>query len=63
MLAVNIVKQKMIKTFFKDLNPKNEVGVVPVTNLVEKYLVLEDIRQKKRLEMDAIASGKRPNID
>ena len=52
-------KAKMIETFFKDLTPKNEVGVVPVTNLVEKYLVLEDIRQKKRLEMDAIASGKR----
>ena len=52
-------KAKMIETFFKDLSPKNEVGVVPVTNLVEKYLVLEDIRQKKRLEMDAIACGKR----
>ena len=32
---------KMIETFFKDRNPRNEVGVIPFTNLREKYLVRE----------------------
>ena len=49
---------KMIETFFKDLNPKNEVDVIPFTNLAEKYQVREDIRKKKRLEKNAIACEK-----
>ena len=49
---------KMIETFFKDLNPKNEVDVIPFTNLAEKYQVREEIRKKKRLEKNAIACEK-----
>ena len=45
---------KMIETFFKDLNPKNEVDVIPFTNLKEKFLVREKINENKLLEMDAI---------
>ena len=49
---------KMIETFFKDLNPKNEVDVITFTNLAEKYQVREDIGRKKRLEENAIACEK-----
>ena len=49
---------KMIETFFKDLNPKNEVDVIPFTNLAEKYQVREEIRKKRRLEKNAIACEK-----
>ena len=38
---------KMIETFFKDLNPRNEVGVIPFTNLREKYLVRENIEERE----------------
>ena len=49
---------KMIETFFKDLNPKNEVDVIPFTNLKEKFLVWEKINENKLLEMDAIEREK-----
>ena len=49
---------KMIETFFKDLNPKNEVDVIPFTNLKEKFLVREKINENKLLEMDAIEMEK-----
>ena len=46
---------KMIETFFKDLNPKNEVGVITFTNLKKMHLVRESIEQKKYLETYAVA--------
>ena len=49
---------KMIETFFKDLNPRNEVGVIPFTNLREKYLVRENIEEREQLEMFAVAKEK-----
>ena len=49
---------KMIETFFKDLNPKNEVGVIPFTNLEKKYLVRENIERTKHLEMFVVAKEK-----
>ena len=49
---------EMIETFFKDLNPKNEVNVIPNTNLRNKYLVRRNIRQLKQVEMSAIAQEK-----
>ena len=61
-LVVNVSSEKdtakMIETFFKDLNPKNEVGVIPFTNLEKKYLVREDIEWKKHLEMLAVDKEK-----
>ena len=36
---------KMIETFFKDLNPKYEVGVIPFIKLENKYLVREKERR------------------
>ena len=49
---------KMIETFFKDLNPRNDVGVIPFTNLREKYLVRENIEEREQLEMFAVAKEK-----
>ena len=49
---------EMIETFFKDLNPKNEVNVIPNTNLRNKYLVRRNIKQFKQVEMRAIAQEK-----
>ena len=49
---------KMIETFFKDLNPRNEVGVIPFTNLREKYLMRENIENREQLEMYAVAKEK-----
>ena len=49
---------KMIETFFKDLNPRNEVGVIPFTNRREKYLVRENIEEREQLEMFAVAKEK-----
>ena len=49
---------KMIEKFFKDLNPKNEVDVIPFTNLKEKFLLWEKINENKLLEMDAIEREK-----
>ena len=61
-VVVNVSSEKdtakMIETFFKDLNPKNEVGVIPFTNLEKKDLVREDIEWKKHLEMLAVAKEK-----
>ena len=48
----------MIQTFFKDLNPRNEVGVIPFTNLREKYLVRENIEEREQLEMFVVAKDK-----
>ena len=49
---------EMIETFFKDLNPKNEVNVIPNTNLRNKYLVRRNIKQLKQVEMRAIVQEK-----
>ena len=61
-LVVNVSSEKdtakMIETFFKDLNPRNEVGVIPFTNLREKYLVRENIEEREQLEMFAVAKEK-----
>ena len=61
-VVVDVSKEKgtakMIETFFKDLNPKNEVDVIPFTNLKEKFLVREKINENKLLEMDAIEREK-----
>ena len=48
----------MIETFFKDLNPKNEVNVIPFTNLRNKYRVRRNIEWFKPVEMRAIAQEK-----
>lgn len=61
-LVVNIGKEKgiatMIEKFFKDLNPRNEVCVIPFTNLDEKYLVQRNIKQKERVVMFEISQEK-----
>ena len=61
-VVVNVSSEKdtakMIETFFKDLNPRNEVGVIPFTNLREKYLVRENIEEREQLEMFAVAKKK-----
>ena len=61
-VVVNVSSEKgtaeMIETFFKDLNPRNEVGVIPFTNLREKYVVRENIEEREQLEMFAVAKKK-----
>ena len=49
---------EMIETFFKDQNPRNEVGVIPFTNLEKKYLMRENIENREQLEMYAVAKEK-----
>ena len=48
-VVVNVSSEKdtakMIETFFKDLNPKYEVGVIPFTKLENKYLLREKERR------------------
>ena len=47
-------RAEMIETLFKDLNPKNEVNVIPFTNLRNKDLVRSKVRHKRLVEMYAV---------
>ena len=61
-VVVDVCSEKgtaeMIETLFKDLNPNNEVNVIPFTNLRNKDLVRSEVRRKRQLEMYAVAQEK-----
>ena len=61
-VVVDVCSEKgtaeMIETLFKDLSPKNEVNVIPFTNLRNKYLLRGQVRRKRQVEMYAVAQEK-----